>query len=150
MDQQQALINKIKGTKTKQPVKGTTKGTTPGTSKGITPGTGTGTISKFIFMDFCQPAKVYLIIALLTSIYYVSTGQDFIWIIVKAILFIIWGFLLNKLCTAGYKSLAWLFAIIPQAIFIVCTLKVSPALPPMPVTPQTTNGGGWLSGGSTA
>ena len=143
MEQQQALISKIKGTKPKQPVKGTSKGTTPGT------GTGTGTISKFIFMDFCQPAKVYLIIALLTSIYYVSTGQDFIWIIVKAILFIIWGFLLNKLCTAGYKSLAWLFAIIPHAIFILCTLKVSPALPPMPVTPQTTPGG-WLSGGSTA
>ena len=133
-----ALINKIKSGKTKQPSITTGTGT----------GTGTGTISKFIFMDFCQPAKFYLIIALLTLIYYVSTGQDFIWIIVKAVLFIIWGFLLNKLCTAGYKAIAWLFAIIPQTIFIIFTLKVSPALPPMPVAAQTTPGG-WLSGGST-
>ena len=98
---------------------------------------GTGVISKFVFMDFCMPAKFYLIIALLTLIYYVSTDQSFVWIIVKAVLFIIWGFALNKLCVAGYKSIAWLMAIVPQCIFLLVTMKVSPALPPIPITAAT-------------
>jgi hypothetical protein len=94
----------------------------------------TGVLSKFVFMDFCTPAKFYLIVALLTLIYYVSIEQAFVWIIIKAVLFIIWCFGLNKLCVAGYTSIAWLLAIVPQSIFILVTLRVTPALPPMPVT----------------
>lgn len=95
---------------------------------------GTGVLSKFIFMDFCTPAKFYLIVALLTLIYYVSTEQSFVWIIVKAVLFIIWGFTVNNFCTSGYKSIAWLMAIVPQSIFLLVTMRVTPALPPIPVT----------------
>ncbi len=94
----------------------------------------TGVLSKFVFMDFCNPAKFYLIVALLTLIYYVSIEQAFVWIIVKAVLFIMLCFGLNKLCLAGYTSIAWLMAIIPQCIFILVTMRVSPALPPIPVT----------------
>ena len=81
-------------------------------------------IGRFIFMEFCKPAKVYLVIALITLIYYVTDNEDFIWIFLKAALFISWSFLINKLCTSDLKSIAWLMAIIPQILFI----KAQPCL----------------------
>jgi hypothetical protein len=67
--------------------------------------------------------------------YYVYNDQAYIWIILKAILFIGWGFMLNKLCQADFNAIAWVFAIIPQCVFIFFTLKVSPALPRQPNPP---------------
>ena len=99
-------------------------------------GSAPSAIGRFIFMDFCGAAKFYLSIALLTLLYYVTTGQSFVWIILKAALFIVWGFGVNKLCTSGLKALAWTMAIVPQGIFILLTLKSSPAQPRMPMTPS--------------
>jgi hypothetical protein len=108
------------------------KGNQAATSNSTT--SNSGALGRFIFMDFCQPAKFYLVIALLTLIYYVSTDQSFIWIVLKAVLFIFWGFLLNKICTMDFTAIAWLMAIVPQCIFIFFTLKVSPATPNAPKT----------------
>jgi hypothetical protein len=87
---------------------------------------------KFIFTDFCYPAKVYLIIAMISLLYYVSTGQDMIWVIAKALLFTSYSFALNKLCSLDLKAIAWLLAIIPQCIFLFFTIKTSPAIPRKP------------------
>ena len=38
---------------------------------------GTSALGRFVFMDFCQPAKVYLVIALFTLIYYVYHDQEY-------------------------------------------------------------------------
>jgi len=87
---------------------------------------------RFIFMEFCKPAKVYLIIALITLLYYVIDNEDFIWIFLKSVLFISWSFLINKLCSLELNSIAWLMAILPQIIFIILTVKVSQADPRSP------------------
>lgn len=91
--------------------------------------TGTSALGRFVFLDFCPPAKFYLIFALLTLIYYASTSESFVWIVLKAVFFIIWGFFLNRLCTMELKAVSWLMAIVPQCIFIFLTMKVSPAVP---------------------
>lgn len=97
--------------------------------------TGTsGVVGRFIFMDFCQPAKIYFVLAVLSMIYFVSIEQGLVWLIIKAILFILWTFLLNKLCTSGNKAIAWLLAIIPQCIFMVFSIQSSPATNPHPVS----------------
>jgi hypothetical protein len=98
--------------------------------------TGTSALGRFVFMDFCQPAKVYLVISLLTLIYYVSTDQDFIWIALKAMLFVAWGFGINKICLQNFKAIAWLLAIIPPFIFLFFTLKLDPAVPNAPKKTQ--------------
>ncbi len=89
-------------------------------------------MAKFIVTDFCSPAKVYLLITFLTLIYYVSMEQGLVWIILKAILFITWGFLINKLCASGNTTIPWLLAIIPHFIFLLLTLKPSAASTPPP------------------
>jgi hypothetical protein len=95
-----------------------------------------GVVGRFIFMDFCKPAKVYMLLAFLSMIYYVSIQQGLVWLIIKAILFILWTFLVNKLCTSGNKMIAWVLAIIPQCIFLICTIQTSPATNPHPVPAQ--------------
>jgi hypothetical protein len=115
-----ALIGRIKGNKgllgnpfAKNSAAGTTTATT--------------TTGRFIIMDFCEPAKAYLVLAMLSLIYYVSTDEGITWLIIKALIFILWAFLLNKLCNSGNKAIAWLLAIIPQCILLIFTIKPSPA-----------------------
>jgi hypothetical protein len=91
--------------------------------------------SRFIFTDFCKPAKIYLLIALATLIYYVVDDQGLLGIGLKAVLFIGWGFFLNQMCKNGLTAVAWLLAIIPQFIFLFFTLKMSPAVTRAPTKP---------------
>jgi hypothetical protein len=99
---------------------------------------GTSTLGRFIFMDFCQQAKVYLVIALFTLIYYVYKDQDYIWVVLKAVLFIFWGFVIDRVCLQNMKAIAWIMAIIPPFIFLFFTIQMPPAIPN---APKTTNRG---------
>ena len=117
------LLNKLSKKKSTAPV-------TP--KNNPIPKSGTTALGRFVFMDFCQPAKVYLVIALFTLIYYVYNDQDYIWIILKAALFVIWGFGINKICLQNMKAVSWVMAIIPPIVFFFFTMKISPALPKSP------------------
>lgn len=119
-----ALANKIKGT------------LKSGLASIGPTGTGTGAAGRFIFLDFCQPAKLYLVIALMLLIYYVSIDESFVWIALKAIAFIFWGFLLNRLCAMDLRAIAWIMAIVPPAVFLLFTFKPPPATPASPKTGQ--------------
>ena len=77
----------------------------------------------YVYVDFCAPAKVYSVLAFLTLLYYVVTQVPKPWIIFKALLFIVWVFVLNKMCKEGYKPIAWTLSIIPHVIFLICTTK---------------------------
>jgi hypothetical protein len=94
---------------------------------------------RFIFMDYCKPTKVYLLIAFLSLLYMVSIEQSLVWLIIKALIFLFWAFLLNKLCDSGNKAIAWLMAIIPQFIFLILTIKPSAAARPTPQAIQMVN-----------
>ena len=83
----------------------------------------TNGFGNFIFMHFCPQAKVYLILAFLTLLYFVSIEQGLIWLIPKAIIFIGVAFGLNKLCSSGNKAIAWLLATVPQCIYLLMSLK---------------------------
>jgi len=120
-----ALIGRIKGNKG-------LLGNPFGKNSAAGTAAATTTTGRFIIMDFCQPAKAYLVLAMLTLIYYVSTDQGITWLIIKGLIFILWAFLLNKLCTSGNKAIAWVLAIIPQCILLICTIKPSPAQGPSP------------------
>lgn len=93
---------------------------------------GPSALGRFIFMDFCQPAKVYLVIALFTLFYYVYNDQEYIWVVLKAALFIFWGFVIDRICLQNMKAIAWIMAIIPPFIFLFFTLQVPPAVPNAP------------------
>lgn len=98
----------------------------------------TSGLTNFVFMKFCSPAKVYLVLALFTLLYFVSVEQGLIWLVIKAIIFIAWAFLLNKLCTSGNKAIAWLLAIVPQFIYLLTSVKAfSSSTAPAPIAMPT-------------
>jgi hypothetical protein len=78
----------------------------------------------YIFLELCSQAKLYTAIALLLLLYSViknpeHTRYDIAMLSIKAAVFIGWTFALNKLCTTGYKYIAWLGAIVPHLIYIL-------------------------------
>jgi hypothetical protein len=76
----------------------------------------------YLFMTFCNAAKFYLAMTFLTMLYLVAQeDQNLIWLTLKGFAFIGWSFLLNWLCTNGYKALTWFVAIVPHLIFLVVT-----------------------------
>jgi len=77
----------------------------------------------YVFLDFCQPAQLYAVISFLTLLYFVIIKVDLIWLFVKAIIFIIWIFVLNRMCKEGYKPIAWVLAVVPHLIFLIVTIK---------------------------
>jgi hypothetical protein len=77
----------------------------------------------YVFLDFCQPAQLYAVISFLTLLYFVIIKVDLIWLFIKAIIFIIWIFVLNRMCKEGYKPIAWVLAIVPHLIFLIVTIK---------------------------
>jgi len=77
----------------------------------------------YVFLDFCQPAQLYAVISFLTLLYFVIIKVDLIWLFVKAIIFITWIFVLNRMCKEGYKPIAWVLAVVPHLIFLIVTIK---------------------------
>ena len=79
----------------------------------------------FLLADFCMPAKFYALIAFLTLLYLIIINDNIWWIIVKAITFIVWTFLLQKMCKMRFTAIAWLTAIVPHGIFLLVTVKTT-------------------------
>ncbi len=70
------------------------------------------------FSRFCTPAQLYLILAgisLLTAFF-----NDFkvITLVVNGIFVLIWGYILNWLCSKGLKAISWILVLLPFILFL--------------------------------
>jgi energy-coupling factor transporter transmembrane protein EcfT len=70
------------------------------------------------FSRFCTPAQLYLILAgisLLTAFF-----NDFkvITLVVNGIFVLIWGWILNWLCSKGLKAISWILVLLPFILFL--------------------------------
>lgn len=66
----------------------------------------------------CTPAVIYLVISLLSTGVLVSQKTSAVTIFFHTICVLIWAFLLNALCSKGYKNISWFLVIIPYIIMI--------------------------------
>ena len=78
----------------------------------------------YIFLELCYQAKLYAFIAVFLLLYIViknpnNTNFDIAMLLLRAALFIAWTFVLNRLCSTGYRYVAWLAAIIPHIIYFL-------------------------------
>ena len=70
------------------------------------------------FSRFCTPAQLYLILAgisLLTAFF-----NDFkvITLVVNGLFVLIWGWILNWLCSKGLKAISWILVLLPFILFM--------------------------------
>lgn len=99
------------------------------------------TLNKKTFTSLCTPAQVYLVISGMTVLallfqnfekpshytvgrYSVKLDHhNMIFFVFKVFYVVIWTWLLNKLCTTGYKKISWFLVLLPYLfIFVIIAL----------------------------
>ena len=75
-----------------------------------------------MFKDFeklCSPAKLYFVVAIITMIIGLFSGFHMMAIVGKLVFALLFTFLLNWLCSKGYKSLSWFLVLLPYVLLLL-------------------------------
>ena len=69
------------------------------------------------FSRFCTPAQLYLILAGISLLTAFFNNFQVITLIVNGIFVLIWGYILNWLCSRGLKAISWILVLLPFILF---------------------------------
>lgn len=76
-------------------------------------------MTKVSFSEYCDPAKLYLTISLISiviiSIFHEMTIQM---LLLRLIIILLWSWLLNYICSKGDPNISWALVVIPYIIFL--------------------------------
>ena len=83
----------------------------------------------YVFLELCSQAKIYAYIGLMILLYIViknpdNSRYDIALLLLKASVFVAFTFAINKLCSTGYKYIAWIAALVPHIITILVLINV--------------------------
>jgi energy-coupling factor transporter transmembrane protein EcfT len=70
------------------------------------------------FSRFCTPAQLYLILAGISLITAFFNDFQVITLVANGIFVLIWGWILNWLCSKGLKAISWILVLLPFILFI--------------------------------
>ena len=70
------------------------------------------------FRRFCTPAQLYLILAGISLITAFFNDFQVITLVANGIFVLIWGWILNWLCSKGLKAISWVLVLLPFIFFI--------------------------------
>ena len=70
------------------------------------------------FSCFCTPAQLYLILAGISLVTAFFNNFQVITLVVNGIFVLIWGWILNWLCSKGLKAISWILVLLPFILFI--------------------------------
>ena len=76
------------------------------------------------FKNLCTPAKVYFAIGIISCIFALFNSMTILAVFIKLIFIFIWTFLLNLLCSKGYKNLSWFLVLLPYIIVLLIVIGV--------------------------
>lgn len=75
-------------------------------------------------MTMCTATKIYLVFVTLTLLYIIiQNSVSNLGLIIRIMVFVMWAYIISFLCTAGYKSVAMVSAIVPHILFILLTIR---------------------------
>ena len=69
------------------------------------------------FSRFCTPAQLYLILAGISLLSAFLSNFQIITLVTNGIFVLIWGWILNWLCSKGFKSISWILVLLPFILF---------------------------------
>jgi hypothetical protein len=104
-------------------------------------------MGNFEFSKYCTPAQLYLILGAIGII--MSFFENYgIWtLLTEALFLVIWAWVLNWLCSKGFKAISWILVLLPyiMVMFTYFFIKdiarkegideIDPTLKPTPVKP---------------
>jgi predicted membrane protein len=69
-----------------------------------------------------MPAIVYLVLAVITTLMMILEKFKLVPTLIKIIFIIIWTWVLNLICNAGYEWLSWVLVLLPFLIILILML----------------------------
>ncbi len=83
----------------------------------------------FDYKDLCRPARIYFYFTVVSLIFALFQGITLGALVIKALVMFFWMWFLNKLCSWGYRTTAWVILFLPLILFFmgvfIITAKVS-------------------------
>jgi len=79
-------------------------------------------------MTICNPALVYLIIAMIAIVSMVYLKISASTIAIKGLFIIIWTWFLNFLCTSGHEGVSWFLVVLPYVITLLIVFIAKSAI----------------------
>ena len=76
------------------------------------------------FNELCTPAKIYFVLAVLSSLIALFNRVALYNVFVQLIFAFIWTYILSWLCKKGLKSLAWFLVLLPYLLIVLVMLNL--------------------------
>jgi hypothetical protein len=71
-------------------------------------------------MNLCAPAILYLAISLLAIVYFIFTeSYNILFYVFNILMILLWTWILNVICGAGYKWVSWVLVLFPFLILFL-------------------------------
>jgi hypothetical protein len=83
---------------------------------------------KFNFSTLCNPAKLYIVLAVLTFFIGIFNGIGIMILLVNLFFAFIWTYILNWLCKKGYQYFSWFIVLFPYIILLIVLMGVKTPL----------------------
>ena len=82
-------------------------------------------IMNKMFAELCTPAKIYFIIAVLSSIFALFLGVKLVVIFMKLVFALLWTYVLGWLCKKGFKAVSWFLVLLPYIIIVLTMIGMT-------------------------
>jgi hypothetical protein len=69
-----------------------------------------------------MPAIIFLVLAVISTLMMILEKFKIIATLINIIFIIIWTWILNLICNAGYEWLSWVLVILPFVVFLILIL----------------------------
>ena len=76
------------------------------------------------FSKLCTPAKIYIVIAIVATIFGLFNGMSLMYAFWKLVFAFIWTFVLGWLCKKGYDSISWFLVLLPYILLALAMLNI--------------------------
>ena len=75
------------------------------------------------FSELCTPAKVYFVLAVISTIFtFYQGGTSFMSILMNILFVLIWTYILGWICEKGFNIVSWILVLAPLLIMPVFLL----------------------------
>ena len=75
-------------------------------------------MKNFAFSKYCTPAQLYLVIGVICIISGFFANYSIEMLLTKVLFVVIWAWVLNWLCSKGFKAISWILVLLPFIFFL--------------------------------
>jgi hypothetical protein len=73
---------------------------------------------NFEFSKYCTPAQLYLILGAIGIFMGLFNNFSMKTLLTKALFLVIWAWVLNWLCSKGFKAVSWILVLLPYILVL--------------------------------